>query len=208
MNRFGLTEIAEFKRFDLGKGHLFWAGQLSNALTVGPAQFETLWQLHPDHYHEIKMRGRVVKTPRWQQAYGEDYYYTGRVNKALPIPTSLIPFHTYVKQTIDDRLNGLLLNWYDGSLGHYIGRHRDSTRNMVNGAPIVTISFGEERIFRLRPWPANVSDQKIDLVAKNGSVFVMPYETNLGFTHEVPPSTKWTGKRISLTFRAFATGDS
>ena len=54
--------------------------------------------------------------------------------------------------TVDDRLNGLLLNWYDGRLGHYIGKHRDSRVNMIHGAPIVTISLGEERSFRLAPW--------------------------------------------------------
>ena len=61
----------------------------------------------------------------------------------------LEPFLTWAKEAIDGRLNGVLVNWYDGSLGHYIGRHRDSRVNMVSGAPIVTISFGEERIFRL-----------------------------------------------------------
>ena len=36
-------------------------------------------------------------------------------------------------------------------LDHYIGAHRDSTASMIEGVPIVTVSLGEERAFRLRP---------------------------------------------------------
>jgi hypothetical protein len=30
--------------------------------------------VHPLAYHEIMMRGRAVKTPGWQQAFGMDYH--------------------------------------------------------------------------------------------------------------------------------------
>ena len=101
----------------------------------------------------------------------------------------------------------MLVNWYDGKLGHYIGPHRDSIVNMVNGAPIATLSFGEERIFRLRRWPAGRGKERLDFAARNGTVFVMPFATNRGWTHEVPAARKWTGRRISVTLRAF-TGES
>ena len=45
----------------------------------------------------------------------------------------------------------MLLNWYDAAQRHYIGAHRDSTVGLVSGAPIVTISLGATRTFRLRP---------------------------------------------------------
>lgn len=93
-------------------------------------------------------------------------------------------------------------DWYDGQLGHYIGKHRDSTKNMVHGAPIVTISSGEQRTFRLRPWKGAAGSQH-DFPAADGTVFVMPYETNLAWTHEVPKSARCTGRRISVTLRAF-----
>ena len=131
-----------------------------------------MWSLHPTDYHEIKIHGRLVKTPRWQQAYGNDYHYTGRVNTALPVPDILQLLHAWCRANIDERLNGLVLNWYDGSLGHYIGNHRDSTTNMCDGAPIVTVSFGESRVFRLRPWKAKTNR---DFAAKDGSIFLMPY---------------------------------
>ena len=185
---------------DLDGTHSFYAGQLSGELRFGSDEFEQLWQLHPEEFHEIKIHGRPVKTPRWQQAYGADYHYTGRVNKALPVPDILQPLLTWSRQAIASELNGILLNWYDGSHGHYIGKHRDSTKNMIYGAPIVTISLGQERTFRLRPWKENGLR---DFQATDGKVFIMPYDTNLAWTHEVPSSKKLLKRRVSVTIRAF-----
>ncbi len=192
---------SEFKCHRLGECE-FWIGQVPEPL-LSRLDFEAIWQLHPTEFHVIKMRGRLVKTPRWQQAYGVDYHYSGQVNRGAPIPALLHPFLNWSRENIDGRLNGLLLNWYDGRLNHYIGRHRDSVENMVPGAPIVTMSFGEERVFRLRPWPAKLKGKPIDFPARNGTVFIMPGETNRCYTHEVPASRRLTGRRISITLRAF-----
>lgn len=181
----------------------FYSGSLPNDLIPSGEQFQAIWDLHPAEYHDIMMHGRMVKTPRWQQAYGADYHYTGRVNKALPIPSMLHSLVTWVLANIDDRLNGVLVNWYDGQLKHYIGAHRDSRKNMLAGAPIVTVSFGEERMFRLRPYKGTGYR---NFRTSNGSVFIMPYQTNLRWTHEVPHSRVQRGRRISVTFRAFEAG--
>lgn len=187
-----------FARHELDEDNELWVGTLPT--DMAPA-FDELWDLHPSEFHEIKMHGRLVKTPRWQQAYGMDYQYTGRVNKALPIPTLLNPIWTWAKEQVDSRLNGILLNWYDGKLDHYIGKHRDSTKNMVPNAPIVTVSLGQERVFRLRPYRGK---KIVDFAASNATVFVMPYATNLAWTHEVPRMKKYRDRRISITFRAFS----
>lgn len=75
----------DFQRHSLDHRHYFWAGRLPSSLRLGPEAFETLWNLHPTDYHQIQMHGRMARTPRWQQAYGRDYRYTGRTNPALPI---------------------------------------------------------------------------------------------------------------------------
>jgi alkylated DNA repair dioxygenase AlkB len=191
---------AGFQTIDLGGALRFHTGRAPAERLPSAIEFDRLWSLHPTDYHEIVIHGRPVKTPRWQQAYGRDYHYTNQTNTALPVPAELSPWLDWVKQSIDDRLNGILLNWYDGALGHYIGKHRDSTANMIVGAPIVTISLGETRLFRLRQWKG---DRTLDFQATSGTVFVLPFDTNQAWTHEVPKSTKYTGKRISLTFRGF-----
>lgn len=192
-----------FDLHDCAKGCFIWRGRLPESLHMQGSSVEDLWNLHPEERPVITLHGRKVRIPRWQQAYGMEYHFSGEVNRALPVPQSLQPVLTWSRETIDPRLNGLLLNWYDGSLGHYIGRHRDSTVNMVKGAPIVTISFGQTRTFRLRQWRPPAETAPIDLSVDDGSVLIMPFETNLAFTHEIPASKQSVEKRISVTIRAF-----
>ena len=200
LNQLNTPEIFNgFENHRLDEQNNLYSTMLPNELRFSDEQFEEAWAMHPAAYHELMMHGKLVPTPRWQQAYGRDYHYTGQVNKALPIPTLLQPLLDWSK-AIDQKLNGLLLNWYDGSLGHYIGKHRDSTSNLCSGSPIVTISFGEARIFRLRPYKGT---DIIDFPATDGTVFVMPHSTNGAWTHEVPKSTRNKGRRISVTIRAF-----
>jgi len=180
-----------------------YVGRLPDALVPDPTGFDRMWALHPDTFHVIKMHGKSVRTPRWQQAYGADYRYTGNTNRALAIPAELEPLHAWIRDEIDPRLNGLLLNWYDAEHAHYIGKHRDSTINMVDGAPILTISLGADRVFRIRRWKGEAATH--DLPTGNGTVILMPYATNLAWTHEVPHNAKAVGRRISITARAFET---
>ncbi|MEM6770117.1 MAG: alpha-ketoglutarate-dependent dioxygenase AlkB, partial [Bacteroidota bacterium] len=162
--------------------------------------FSELWNSHPEQFHTIKIHGKEVKTPRWQQAYGKNYQYSGSRNNALPISPALLPFLTWCQKYIDHRLNGLLLNWYDGAADHYIGAHRDSTIGLVADSPIVTISLGEERVFRMRPYGGSGFQ---DFTLRQGDVLVIPSETNRSWTHEVPKFKRYKGRRISVTLRAY-----
>jgi alkylated DNA repair dioxygenase AlkB len=191
----------QFECHDLDGRHAFYTGRLPAGLCPDARGFDRLWALHPAGYHVIHMHGRPVETPRWQQAYGRDYHYTGRVNAALPTPPLLEPLLAWGREAVDPRLNGLLLNWYDGALGHYIGPHHDNTKGLVIGSPIVTVSLGEERVFRLtRPG----SKDRRDFRADDGAVFVTPYDTNDAWKHQVPRSARRRGRRVSVTLRAFA----
>ncbi len=181
-------------------GNLFFRGESPGHLRVDALGFEALWRLHPEEYHIITIHGRSVATPRWQQAYGADSYDTGRTNRALPVPAACRPILAWSREVVHGELNGLLLNWYDGQLGHCIGPHHDSTKDMVVGAPIVTISLGEERIFRLSH---PETKRRRDFSACDGTVFVTPYATNLAWKHAVPRFARWRDRRISITIRAF-----
>ncbi|NET33676.1 MAG: 2OG-Fe(II) oxygenase [Cyanothece sp. SIO1E1] len=190
----------EFQVCTLDTEHSLWRGRLPEGLLPNPQQFDDLWALHPDDYNEIRIHGRTIKTPRWEQAYNKAYCYAGVTNLALPVPKQVGPIWNWVKATIDSSLNGILLTWYDGQLGHYIGKHRDSVQNMIVGAPIVTVSLGQPRIFRLRPWQGK---GYWDFPTDHGTVFILPYRTNLAWTHEIPASKKLQGQRIAIAFRAF-----
>ena len=152
------------------------------------------------------MHGRPVELPRGQAAYGKDYHFSGTSKKSEPIPECLMPLTEWVQTNIYAGLNGLLNNYYTGQR-EWIGQHHDSIKNMVNGAPIVTVSFGETRVFRMtlegKCEKKTVILGTKDFPAPNGTVFVMPYNTNLAWKHGVPKSTRYSGCRISVTFRAF-----
>jgi alkylated DNA repair dioxygenase AlkB len=180
---------------------VFRSGQLPDALRWDAKAFEAAWAMHPEEKHEIMMHGRLVAVPRWQQAYGADYHYTGRINRALPVPPLVEPLMNWVRANIEPRTNGALLNWYEGP-GHYIGPHHDSVRQMAAGSPIVTVSFGETRTFRLTKGKGE-SARALDFLATDGTVFVMPYDTNRAWKHGVPKSARYKGRRISVTFRSF-----
>jgi alkylated DNA repair dioxygenase AlkB len=191
--------LTNFDRHELGSDHFLLTGQLPNNLLPTNTKFDDLWDMHPSEYTKIMVHGKLVLTPRWQQAYGRDYLYSGQTNSALPVPEILVPYSSWVN-SIHPKLNGLLLNWYDGQLGHYIGKHRDSIKNLDRAAPIVTISLGESRVFRVRPFKGKGT---IDFPVSHGSVIVMPFETNQNWMHEIVKTTKAIGRRISITARAF-----
>jgi alkylated DNA repair dioxygenase AlkB len=184
----------------LDNEHRIYTGQLPSGLVLSDVEFGRLWNEHPAAYHQIHIHGRKVPTPRWQQAYGRDYHYTGQLNVALPLLPVLQPYLAWCQSNIDSRLNGLLLNWYDAAQGHYIGKHRDSPKNLAVGCSIVTISMGSKRSFRMRPWKGTGFQ---DFEASNGSVIVIPYETNQAYTHEVLKLSRDEGRRISITLRGF-----
>jgi alkylated DNA repair dioxygenase AlkB len=189
--------LTSFVQHDLGDENAFYEGHLPEELTWSDARFQQAWDLHPEVKPTIFLHGREVMIPRWQQAYGQNYRFSGQVSSALPIPELLQPLLTWSQENIHPGLNGLLLNWYEGP-GHYIGPHHDSVVDMAEDAPIVTISFGETRKFRL-----SLGTEKRDFLPRNGTVYVLPRATNAIWKHSVPKSTRYSGRRISVTIRGF-----
>jgi len=192
------------QRIKLDEEHALWASTLPETHVWKDAGFEEAWNLHPERRHVVMMFGKPVEVPRWQQAYGATYRYTGSSNTALSIPKLFVPLLNYAKHEVDARLNGILLNWYEGG-GDYIGPHHDDTRDLIEGTPIMTVSFGESRTFRITCGKGK-EKQTVDQSADNGTIFVMPWDTNQVWKHSVPKSKRYKGRRISVTFRAFSEG--
>lgn len=161
--------------------------------------FEVLWDLHPVDYYRITIMGKEIPTPRWQQAYGFDYAYSGARQQARPINDALRPIYTWSQTHLHPDINGLLLNWYDGKKGHYIGAHRDP--DLVKGSPIVTLSLGEERLFRFRQYGQKGNGYQ-DFLVKDGTLLLIPWATNQRWTHEVPRFKRYQERRLSITLRA------
>lgn len=168
------------------------------------ATLEGLWEHRPENFNKVVIRGRTVETPRWQQAYGRDYYFTGMNHTALPIPEILQGFLDWANDLEEYKqfgsFNGILVNWYQDS-SHYIGPHSDDVRNLVPNTPILTASIGATRTFRIR----SKEDRSIvkDIEAVGKTYIVMGSTMQSHYTHEIVKSSKKIGRRVSVTLRMF-----
>ena len=114
--------------------------------------------------------GKLILTPRWTQNYGVDYKFTGLTHKALPIPDFLKPYEEWVNSLEYGKFNQILVNWYDNGL-HYIGKHSDNESQIVKNSPILSISLGATRKFRIRQ--KNQKGIYGDITMDHGTVIVM-----------------------------------
>jgi len=144
------------------------------------------------------MRGRPIPMPRLQTAYGRDYSFSGQTSVAKPIPPELQGVVDWANSLGMGLFNALLVNWYaDGS--KYIGAHSDNTAPLVRDSPIMTVSLGATRCFRVR---TRADERVVDLHPADGDVIVMGGAFQAEFKHEVTKVAR-AGPRISLTLRQF-----
>lgn len=180
------------------------SGNIPNQILEDEKTFKNIWEMHPETIHKIKIFGKELNTPRWQQSYGIDYKFSGTTSKAQPIPDILKPYLQWAnKNEINNGrtgdLNGILLNWYkDGE--HNIGWHSDSESELDNTRPIYTISLGADRKFKIKHIKSGATN---DYIVNNGSYIIMGGEMQKHYKHSVPKSKKVTEPRISITIRKF-----
>lgn len=161
--------------------------------------FEKLWNLKPDTQQQIMYAGVLHNMPRYCQSYGKDYAFSGINHPALEIPEELNNILQWAN-TISP-CNQILMNWYANGQ-HYIAAHSDDERQLVPGSPIISISLGGERLFRIREKKTkmiacDVKLQDRDVVVMEGSEFQNK------FTHEIVKTAKKCNRRINMTLRNF-----
>lgn len=170
-------------------------------------EFAQVWQLHPTEHGKIRIGEREIDVPRWQQSYNIPYWFSGMWHEAIAVPTELCSLWEFVNRLGYGSFNQILVNWYENG-HHYIGRHQDNEGQLVGGSPILTVSLGESRIFRIRrkggkgeaKWPV-VKDMSVT----DRTILVMWGSFQKELWHEVPKITgskgRNVGPRISVTFR-------
>lgn len=165
--------------------------------------FNTLWYLHPDEYGEVYYNGKVIKTPRWQQNYLRDYNFSGMNHKAKPLPIEFVPYLEWANQFNGNvTFNQVLINWYANG-HHYINPHTDNEKQLVKHSPVLSLSLGQERTFRIR----NKLDNKsiLDLQMPDKTYLMMCGKMQEHYLHEVVKVNgkkgENMGKRINITFR-------
>ena len=174
--------------------------------------FEELWRLRPNSLAKIRIAGKLIDCPRWQQTYMSNYWFSGIVHEAVDLPGLFKPYLDWANSLGYGNYNLALANFYENGL-HYIGSHSDDESQLVKGAAIVSVSLGDfskkiratrqERTFRIRNKETKAIVKDIEL--GDGTFVIMGGEMQEHYLHEVPKVTgkkgESMGRRINLTFR-------
>lgn len=149
---------------------------------------------------EIIVCGKICKQHRNVGFFSDEsigYKYSNKLMASIPLSNSM----TYLLAEINTRLgtafNGILVNKYiDGN--DYIGAHSDDETGL-DGIGVVSISYGSERIFRIR----DKFERTIicDEPTTHCGILHMGGKFQKLYTHEIPIQKKIEGSRISFSFR-------
>lgn len=224
-----LVELEDGKgfRLHLNASGTSWVDGWMMDPIPGMDTFEALWDLKPEKRGQVKIMGKVMDVPRFQQSYGKEYWFSGLQHEALPTPDIIRPYLDWANASEYTKMYGLgafnqtLLNWYPDAT-QYIGMHSDDESDMrvgENGESIVvSMTFQEGctlRTFRMKPKSKLgktkeerriLGKERVDIDMPNGLVLVMGGLCQKTHTHQVPKAPKSrsdVGRRINLTFRQF-----
>ena len=109
-----------------------WIAMFCNYLPPAESDFLSVWEQHPTTFKCIKMFGKDVALPRYQQAYGISYLFSGISSEAIPPTERILSIQQNLNMLISESsfvFNMCLCNWYEPH--HYIGPHSDDTRQLV-----------------------------------------------------------------------------
>jgi alkylated DNA repair dioxygenase AlkB len=170
------------------------------------AAFEHLWALHPAKRAQGRMFGELMDFPRYDQLYGNhSYAFAGVDRQPAPVEDRFLQdVLAWVQQqqaTAEDAAlyTGLLVNWFDDG-NDYIGEHRDAEKDMVQGMPIYSFSYGQERAFVVS---RKETKFRLVLPMRHNSLLVMGGAMQQHYKHSVPKRALSTcpGRRVNLTVR-------
>ena len=183
------AEIEYFPEFFSRKNSLFFLPQLLDTIK---------WK-----QNTIKMYGKENPVPRLEAWYGDpgkSYAYSGIRMEPTPWPDELQEIKRSIEAKAAISFNSVLINYYrDGQ--DRVAWHSDDEKELGQNPVIGSVSFGAERIFKLRHKKYKINNLKQSITLGNGSFLLMKGATQHHWMHEIPRTAKLIGPRINLTFR-------
>ena len=162
--------------------------------------FERLHREVPWRSERYRIYGREVEAPRRVAWHGDAqavYVYSGVVHRPLAWTPALLKLRDAVAAFTGQPFNSVLCNLYrDGR--DSVGWHADKEPELGDEPFIASLSFGAERVFKLRH---NKQREVHDLVLEDGSLLVMGGPFQRCWRHCLPKSRRVHSPRINLTFR-------
>lgn len=195
-----------------------WSGVMAG----GSADlFTRLRQSVPWRQEHITLYGRTHPVPRLSAWYGDRgtaYSYSGIHHEPLGWTGDLLAVRAVVEGLLGRSHgergpsaaalagpNAVLVNLYrDGRDSN--GWHADDEAELDPNAPIVSVSLGATRRFRLRPKRSRSGGNGVaagDLAVNlaDDTALIMYPPTQLHWVHQVPKTSATVGERINMTFR-------
>lgn len=156
--------------------------------------------------------GRWCDQPRATTWFGRWFLASSRYSRYTDAPAPGAHLASLTERIAEQwhvAANAILVNRYEP--GDSVAWHADDER-LLAPAPIVSVSLGAERTFRIRPagkdMAARVATGGEHLTARlqHGDVVVMSHSMQSHYVHEVPAFKSDVGERINLTFRHYTGG--
>jgi alkylated DNA repair dioxygenase AlkB len=150
---------------------------------------------------EIIIYGKVCHQHRDVGFFSNEsigYKYSNQLMRSQQLTESLQQLLNEMNEIYKSNFNGILINKYND--GHdYISAHSDSEDGLDDDVGVIALSYGEERIFRIR----SKKNKQIlyDEITTHGSILQMGGFFQTLYTHEIPIQKELTGVRYSFTFR-------
>ena len=184
--------------------------EIPENLKLSINEFQKLWDTHPLEQPKIKIFGKEMFSPRFQQVYGVNYKFSGVEHQAIAIPPLIQKYLDWANLSVannEPKYNMALVNWYaDGN--HYISAHSDNEPQIVKGSEVLCFSFGQERDFEITSKPhTKIEKTKDTIKLENNSLVVMGGSLQETHNHSIVKMKKKdlanSGPRISITLRKF-----
>lgn len=149
---------------------------------------------------EVIVFGKKCKQNRNVGFFSEEsigYKYSNNLMKSQPLGDKMSELLATVNNTVDSNFNGILVNEYKHGKD-YIGDHSDDETGLTQ-AGVVSISYGEERIFRIKEKKTKKTVH--DELTTHYGILQMCGNFQKLYTHGIPIQKKIKNPRISFTFR-------
>jgi alkylated DNA repair dioxygenase AlkB len=135
--------------------------------------------------------------PSYQQAYGKDYIINNQKLISQPIPHDFFDIIKYYSNLYECDFNMMLINWYPNG-SYYIRPHSDNEKQIKHNSPIVSISYGETRIFVTENVHTN---EKKSYLLENYDTIAMLGSFQSEYKHSILKQPEITKERINISLR-------
>lgn len=148
--------------------------------------------------------GKWHKVPRLMCWYGDIdayYRYSGVDHQPLPWTLELQQINKQLERQCGCMFNSVLANLYrDGK--DSMGCHADDEKELGVNPVIASLSFGDERLFRLHH---KNSKETLDIALSHGDLLIMSGSIQKHWRHSIPKTRQPKQPRINLTYRKIIT---